>query len=217
MTLCKDRTGPVAWWLWIVSVGALILRFLFSLILSEFLLCRLLEGRSSWVTLGGYMMAAFLVLSAGGGRVGEIRRFVTSVGLQERTTLWADVHPHGYGIPDKKAFRDLCLWARSATSPDDLFLTPPGVFASFRVYAERPLFVTFKDGVIAMFSGALADQWYARYQAIELLYQTFQPEEVTRFASPQGISYVIQESHRPEINLPVVYENRGYRVYKLGT
>jgi hypothetical protein len=191
--------------------------FLFSLILSGFLLRRLFEARSSWATLTGYGMAAFLVLSAGGGRVGEVVRLVTTGGPQEMPTLWVDGRSHGYGVPNKKAFMDMCLWARSATTPDDLFLAPPGPFASFRIYAQRPLFVTFKDGAIAMFSGALADQWYARYQATELLYQTFQPAEIVRFTSQHGIRYVIQESHQPKINLPIAYENQGYRVYKPGT
>jgi hypothetical protein len=90
---------------------------------------------------------------------------------------------------------------------------PPDRFASFRIYAQRALLVTFKDGAVTVFSGHLAEDWYARYREAERLYETFQPDSVTAFSGRYAVHYAVQETTHAAIDLPVVYENQRYRVY----
>jgi hypothetical protein len=75
--------------------------------------------------------------------------------------------------------------------------------------------VTFKDGAITVFSGRLAEDWYARYREAERLYETFQPQAVIALSYRHGVRYAVQETAHVAIDLPVAYENRRYRVYKV--
>jgi hypothetical protein len=187
--------------------------FLLFLVLSGFLVRDLLR-RGTWVmTAAGYGVAVVLFLSAGGGRVGEWA--TTFVSSETTAALSADAGLRGGGEPDKQAFLDLCRWAQVHTDHDALFLVPPDGFASFRIYAQRALFVTFKDGAVTVFSGRLAEDWYARYREAERLYETFQPQAVIALSSRHGARYAVQETAHDAIDLPVAYENHRYRVYSV--
>ena len=94
-------------------------------------------------------------------------------------------------------------------------MTPPGAWASFRIYALRSLFVTFKDGSVGMFSGKLAEEWYTRFVERERIYKSENIDEILDFAKSNGIHYMIQEKEKPKIDLPVVYQNQEYRVLQL--
>jgi hypothetical protein len=138
--------------------------FLLCLVLSGFLVRDLLR-RGTWaMTVAGYAVALVLFLSAGGGRVGEVAQWATTfVSSKTTAVLGADVGPREGGEPDKQAFLDLCRWARLDTEREALFLVPPDRFASFRIYPNARS-LTFKDGAVTVFSGRLAEDWYARYR-----------------------------------------------------
>ena len=213
--------GPLLTWLVPRLFAVHLLRmsgylFLLCLMLSGFLVRDLLR-RGTWaMTAAGYGVALVLFLSAGGGRVGEVAQWATTfVSSKTTAVLGADVGPREGGELDKQAFLDLCRWARLHTDRDALFLVPPDRFASFRIYAQRALFVTFKDGAVTVFSGRLAEDWYARYREAERLYETFQPQAVIALSYRHGVRYAVQETAHAAIDLPVAYENRRYRVYKV--
>jgi hypothetical protein len=187
--------------------------FLVSLVLAGELVRQLGAG-SPRRRLAAVLLGAALIATAGGGRVGDLAR-TRMFARSGATTLWTDVtRVDGQSVDD---FLDLCRWAGAHTVPSDLFLTPPGAWAPFRLYAGRPLFVTFKDGgAMTMFSPRRTQEWYRRLRAEEGLYVTFERDAVLAFARAHGIHYVVQERGRPAIDLPIAYENRGYRVYALG-
>jgi len=191
--------------------------FLFALVLTGFVLRELLVAPGRGRTVAASVLAAALFLTAGGGRVGEVREWLTGERLRARAAvLGADVLPKTYGMPDKPAFLELAAWARTQTPPDALFLGPPDAFPSFRVYARRALFVTFKDGAVTVFSGRLARSWYDRFRAAVELYQRFRRDDVVAFARRHGIRYVIRlRSPAGPADLPVVYENRAFQVYEI--
>ncbi len=158
------------------------------------------------------VLAALLIATAGGGRLGDLAR----LGIPDRriaATLGTDVsEPAPQGSRDD--FLDVCRWARAHTRPSDLFLAPTSGWASFRLYAARPLFVAYKDGSVVTYAvPRRAEEWYRRLGAVNDLYAAFTTDAVAGFARAHGIRYVIQERSRPAIDLPIAYENAGYRVY----
>ncbi|WP_145976228.1 DUF6798 domain-containing protein [Nitrospira moscoviensis] len=212
--------GPLLAWLVPRLFAVHLLRmsgyvFLLCLLLSGFVVRELLRRGTGMMTAAGYGLAVVLFLTAGGGRIGEMVQWATGTSSKTMTALGADVGAREGGETDKQAFLDLCRWARSQTDRDALFLAPPKRFASFRIYAERALFVTFKDGAVTVFSGRSAEDWYERYREAARLYQAFQPDAVIALSQRHGIGYVVQESTRRAVDLPVVYENHRYRVYRV--
>jgi hypothetical protein len=190
--------------------------FLFSLILTGFVLRRLLSGPSTSAVAAGYAAAVALFLTAGGGRIGELIQWGTATASSSRVVaLGADVGPKGYGISDREGFLALCAWARANTPREALFLAPPGDFASFRIYAHRAVFVTFKDGAVSVVSGRLAGEWYARYREVERLYRQGDQDAVVTFSRRHGIGYVVRDTAQPAMALPAVYENQRYQVYEV--
>lgn len=210
--------GPIQAWLvprWfavhLVRISGYV--FLFALVLAGVLLARLLRAPRMTVRVAAVMLGVALFATAGGARLPQLRSAATG---EARTAgaLWADVRRAGIGIPDKRAFLDLCAWARAATERDALFAAPPGMFASFRVYARRPLFVTFKDGALLLnFSGTLGRAWRARFDANDRLYASDRGDAIVAVARDHGIRYVIRERTTPPVGLPVAFENAVYRVY----
>lgn len=212
--------GPVLAWLVPRLFAVHLLRmsgyvFLLCLLLSGFVVRALLRRGTGTMTAAGYGLALLLFLTAGGGRVGEMAQWAAGISSKTMTAFGADVGAREGGELDKQAFLDLCRWARSHTDREVLFLVPPERFAPFRIYAERALFVTFKDGAVTVFSGRSAEDWYARYRDAERVYQAFEPAAVIALSQRHGIGYVVQESARQAVDLPVAYENRRYRVYRV--
>lgn len=189
----------------------------FSLILTGFFLRWLIQQKSISLRLCAILLSIFLVLTAGGGRFDELlSRFPPfSSESTKESILSADIEASPVGFPDQEAMLGLCEWAKQNTTTTDVFMTPPGAWASFRIYAQRSLFVTFKDGAVIMFSGKLAEEWYTRFVERERIYKSKNIDEVLGFAKSNGIHYMIQEEANPKIDLPVVYQNQKYRVLQL--
>jgi hypothetical protein len=185
--------------------------FLVALVLAGELIRRLLQG-SLRARVAAVLLGVALVMTAGGGRIGDLARLVRPE-PRATATLWTDVSGPAGGL-SRDDFLGVCRWARAHTRPSDLFLTPTSGWASFRLYAARPLFVAYKDGSMVTFVvPRQADEWYRRLLAVNELYAAFRTDAVANFARAHGIRYVIQERARPAIDLPIAYENRAYRVY----
>jgi hypothetical protein len=186
--------------------------FFLALALSGFLLKRLVSSKELSRKLGGAALAVFLLATAGGGRASELLDLLhrPSGGAG---TLWADVG-HSFSLPDRKGFLELCAWARRETGKDDLFLFPTDVASPcFRVYAERPLYVTFKDGSSA-FVSALGPPWLARWRNAEALYSDFTAPAARDFCRTEGVTYLVREAKEKPVALPVAFENEGWKVYR---
>ncbi|MCR4344579.1 MAG: hypothetical protein NUV44_07420 [Candidatus Scalindua sp.] len=191
--------------------------FLFSLLLTGFFLRWLIQQKSIGLRLITILFSIFLVLTAGGGRFDELllRLPLFSSKPTKGNILEADIEAPHIGFTDQNAMLDLCEWARNNTVSTDLFITPPGAWASFRIYAQRSLFVTYKDGVVIIFSGKSAEEWFKRFHERERIYQSGNVGEILHFAKINKIRYMIQEQNNPEIDLPIVYQNQSFRVLQL--
>ena len=188
--------------------------FLLLLVLAAYLLRHALSRRSAAGTLAGAGLAAFLLLTAGATRIADLGPWLRPI---HRASAAAGVLPASTGIPgegDREAFLDLCRWAASQTPDDALFLSPPGAWASFRLYARRGLYVTFKDGAVTVFSGARAIEWFDRESQGRRLYEPAHQHELPAFAAAHGIDYVIQGLRDRPLDLPLAYENGAFRVHR---
>jgi hypothetical protein len=192
--------------------------FLLLLVLAAFLLRHALSRRSVAGIVAGAALAAFLLLTAGGTRIADLGGWLGSARWSGPVpAATAGVLPAATGIPaegDRAAFLDLCRWAASATATDALFLSPPGAWSSFRLYARRGLYVTFKDGAVTVFSGARAIEWFDRERQARRLYEPAHQHELPAFAAARGIDYVIQARTDRPLDLPVAYENPAFRVHR---
>ncbi|HEY6563943.1 MAG TPA: DUF6798 domain-containing protein, partial [Pirellulaceae bacterium] len=115
-------------------------------------------------------------------------------------------------------WRDACAWAREATDASQLFLTPTRS-QTFKWYAERPEFATWKDcpqdprGILA---------WRERIEAVRKLglYQPDSPvtaEGLRAFAVQHGVNYVVVvRPWLPELRgLAPAFRNDTFDIYRM--
>lgn len=125
-------------------------------------------------------------------------------------------------VADYVAWRHLTDWVRAHTADDTLFLTPRSQ-QTFIWYSGRSEVVTWKNlpqdaqGIV---------EWWARLGDIYRENPGDEPEEwqdslteisvdrLRRLAGKYGFEYLVTESE-PALNLPVVYRNESYAVYKM--
>ncbi|MDZ4657812.1 MAG: DUF6798 domain-containing protein [Bythopirellula sp.] len=128
-----------------------------------------------------------------------------------------------YETRQSLGWRDVCAWTREHTTPEDLFLIPRNSY-TFRWYAERPVFFTWKD--IPQDAASMVE-WWDRYQ--EVYYgavdefgqmrgygslQELGAERLRELAKKHNIDYILTSEY-PPLPLPVAYENPWYKVYDL--
>ena len=110
---------------------------------------------------------------------------------------------------------ELCVWARSSTSKDAVFLFPdtprvlqPGIF---RAEALRAVYVDWKSGGQVNYLSEFAAQWWFRWQ--QTLAHPFRPDDLTRY-SGLGIQYVVIQPKNRLAEDPV-FTNSAYLVYRV--
>ena len=118
-------------------------------------------------------------------------------------------------------WRNVCVWARQHTEPDDLFLIPRHS-STFRWYAERPVFFTWKD---VPQDAASVVEWWQRYQEVYFgavdefgevgPYSSLQElgaDRLQELAAKHNIDYILTSEY-PPLPLTVAYENPWYKIY----
>ncbi|OGK23672.1 hypothetical protein A3A46_02055 [Candidatus Roizmanbacteria bacterium RIFCSPLOWO2_01_FULL_37_13] len=158
--------------------------------------------------------------------------FVTLAILGYALNVW---QPGIHIYPQKSAYVDVQLWARSQTDKTDVFITPPNkswfYYIEWRVGSDRSSIASLFDiaeiavvpqglspwkerfeklapGVIQKFNG---DPFASIRQTLKAYY-SLSAEDFKRIAKTYKASYlVIEKPHRYE--LPKVFENEGYTVY----
>lgn len=114
-------------------------------------------------------------------------------------------------------------YAREDSPEDAVFLAPPR-FGQFRVTAERALLVDFK-----LFPGHLADEWQKRLfdsygvprgrgfdaaREMDRMYRDIDDTRLRALRSKYGVDYAVLY-RETDTTLPIVYENKTYRVVRL--
>lgn len=120
---------------------------------------------------------------------------------------------HNYPMLWDGQLRDLVTWARSHSEQDAVFLFPragkalqPGLF---RAEAKRAVYVDWKGGGQVNYFEDLAIEWWNRWQATML--RNAPPAEL----ADRGINYLIVDWKNARSDLPTVYQNPGYLVYRV--
>jgi hypothetical protein len=129
------------------------------------------------------------------------------------------------------------LWAKANTPLDAVFVTPPQTWwlyqSDWRVFSERSTVVTLTDLLEAAFMPYYLDTWQPRFEAAapgaleQFAGDYFENKRITAaayysldeagllgLAEAYDADYaVLEQPHTAD--LPLVYENDGYRIYRL--
>ncbi len=142
---------------------------------------------------------------------------------------------HIYG--PKTAWEDAQLWARDHTPLDALFITPPQLWwlyqSDWRVFSERSTVATWSELLEAPFDPNYLDTWTPRFEALApgalaqfqgnvfdnqritaLAFYRLSTADFTQLGRRFGASYLVVEKPHT-YDLPLVYENQGFRIYAL--
>lgn len=163
------------------------------------------KGQSRWIIVLATLIPCLLILNT------SVERYNELTPVDSRRTREA------------LAWRDICRQARDGTPPDALFMVPRNA-STFRWYAGRPVFFTWKDVPQDARSQV---EWWRRYQ--EAYYgavdefgdtgpygslQELGADKLRQLTVKHDIDYVLTTEY-PPLPLPVAFENPRYRIYDL--
>lgn len=134
--------------------------------------------------------------------------------------------PRAARLTNYSAWRDVCEWiAQSGEIPGDATFLTPRMNQTFKWYAGRSEVANWKE--IPQDAASIVEWW----DRLEQLHGTgselrpyrwraslaeLSPERLRQLGEKYGAAYVVTESS-PPLELPLVYRNRTYAVYYLGT
>jgi hypothetical protein len=149
-----------------------------------------------------------------------------SAGLMMLTTTvrWADVTSvESHETREALAWRDACTWAKEHTVPDALILIPRHA-STFRWFAERPVYFSWKD--VPQDATSMVE-WWRRYQEVYFgavdefgvigpygALQELGADRLREIAAENKIDYILTTEY-PPLPLSVAYENPWYKIYDL--
>ncbi len=115
-------------------------------------------------------------------------------------------------------------WAKENTKIDANFLTP--IYRNgFRVYSERSVYLENDLGFMAYFSKDFLTAWLERLNSINKtnniknenlrqIYNSLEENKIRNLSKENKINFVVFEKPK-ELDLPKVYENKGFIIYCL--
>ena len=141
------------------------------------------------------------------------------------------VYFKGYDEKNPTPWVDMQLYAKRNTPTDSLFIVPPyTAYPDFRMFSERASFGDWIDGGFTIFFGNdYGKKWLERMKDLGLSgetdfdvglererreYNSISTEGFLRIAKKYDTNYVVVEKPK-ELSLPLIYENRKYRLYAL--
>lgn len=160
--------------------------------------------------------------------------FIGFMSLAWTLSIW---HPGIYVFPRRGSYYDVQIWARNNTSKDSIFIIPPYPWLFFdyewRVGSERsiiadlgdlgeiainpqylslwlPRFKTLAPGALLQFKGNV----FENKKIIKKAFYALRTNDFKNIAEKYGASYLVVEKHYT-YDFPEVFENSGYRVYKI--
>ena len=133
--------------------------------------------------------------------------------------------PRGFRLADYDSWRDACDWiAQSGEIEPDAVFIAPRMSGTFRWFANRRQVAVRKD--IPQSAGSIVEWW----RRIRDIYEVSPPrrdrrwcrslaeagsERLAQLAVRYEVDYVLVERTEPPLDLPVVYSNRAYTIYRL--
>lgn len=160
--------------------------------------------------------------------------YFVALGVFYAIRLW---RPGIHITPSQNAFNDVQLWAKKKTPKDTLFITPPEKFwiyeNDWRVLSERSTVATISELLEAAFDPGYIGYWKIRFEDVapgaigqfnrnffdnleftRRAYYRLTTDDLLRLARKYHASYVVIEKPYSH-DLPLVYENAQFRVYKM--
>lgn len=117
------------------------------------------------------------------------------------------------GFPQNKTdWISLQIWARDNTAKQSIFLVPPSK-TGFRVFSQRTIVGDIKDGAVVIYSESYAYQWDALMKSLKS-FENMNETDFRNFKKIQMYDYLVTAKSQ-KINLPVIYQNNSYTVYKI--
>ncbi len=146
--------------------------------------------------------------------------------------------------PSEKAGLDLMAFAKKSIPKDALVAIPPSMMhplVSFRLMAERRIFVCWKDGGEVVFSEKFGETWRERIVAVSSpeavrpfppgdipfsdwtarvgqvmdMYQGLNREQLLALHSDFRVTHAVRPVTAAPVDLPIAYEDRAFRIYTL--
>lgn len=219
-------------WAWLPTMMPLLFGALLLLVITY-------QAFSGWGALGtGLGLAGvFLFLVV-------LRLTEQSLPLEQHKRLWAmgallfilvfdagilayrggpDIYYQGYVRGKKDPWADMQIFAREHSGKDDLFIVPPSM-NDFGLYSERATLGDWAEGAnILYMDTAFARAWLERMQDLgwhtlrgeKSGYNGLSTEAVVAAARKYGARFIIAEKPK-RFNLPAIYENSHFILYRLG-
>ncbi len=166
-------------------------------------------GRVAW--LGAIVLAGIVT-------VRETPKGVWRPRLAARA--WLDPTGHRY---EADPWQDVMRWARTQTSPEASFITPPDLFG-WTHYSERNTLATYQLGMQSVWDKRYAPIMRQRLTDLGVTerwapgpnYHAFNPKRLLGLARVYGVDYVVWKRAEPaRMPWPIAYENDAYLVYGL--
>lgn len=118
--------------------------------------------------------------------------------------------PHGDWVTYQHEVLALGEWMKTSTPKSSLFLIPPRGLEHLRMYGQRSLVVTHKAVVIIERDSAL--RWELVYKDVEVAYRD---GHISKAAVRYDADFVVVEKTEKALELPLVYENTRFLVYRV--
>jgi len=111
-------------------------------------------------------------------------------------------------------FGEVIDYVVSNTDPNAIFMLPPNGASIFRLFTERGLVVSVKDGSASGFSKEYAERWFETYQTVRRAYHSLDPDTVVDAAKEYNADYILIYEDVP-LPLELVFNNFNYWIYKV--
>jgi hypothetical protein len=121
-------------------------------------------------------------------------------------------------------WKETQLWAKNNTSIDTLFIIPPEMYG-FRIYSQRSILGSFKDGASMLFHPYLYKEWAVRMTDLGIEKEMakgaflFGYKEINDLSLIKRLTEKYQADYLvsvyPDLALTKVYQNKQYTIYKL--
>jgi hypothetical protein len=136
-----------------------------------------------------------------------------------RLALQGSLHPVNIYLeaPVDEDYLAMCRWAKENTPFDAYFIVHPDRFSSyFRIYAERGILVTYKDGGHGLLASQKMVYWWNLYNRVKKAYRTNDEQAFAELQREFRVDYLIADRGAPlTLSFPVVYDRGNFVIYKL--
>lgn len=175
---------------------------------------------------GGFIYITLSILMASLLLVPKGKLLVPFLRQAEEVILPSKIIPHliekqqkriaSLGAQTRRAsFLEMADWVKENTSIDDIFITPPEGFPAFRYYAQRAIVTDWKSGSAILQSTDLGQRWIEAYTLLEDAYERMDEKKFIYTAKRFNAHYLIVYKSAVYFNLPVVYQNKNFLIYKM--